>query len=118
MRRLWPLVWPMLISNPGRAGIAQTPEASEFTSITDRSTQLTEQPCNISNQPAQPCHLLSFVGNPCDEMPKGLPFRLTDYLQLVDWSGRAILDDKLGFIPDNLPPILERLQIDPITGSI
>ncbi|MCU7805819.1 MAG: hypothetical protein KZQ96_21775 [Candidatus Thiodiazotropha sp. (ex Lucinoma borealis)] len=55
----------------------------------------------------------SFVGYPRDEMPKGLPFRLSDYLQLIDWSGRAILDNKRGFIPDNLPPILERLQIDP-----
>ncbi|PVV26877.1 MAG: hypothetical protein B6D79_04910 [gamma proteobacterium symbiont of Ctena orbiculata] len=45
-------------------------------------------------------------------MPKGLPFRLTDYLELIDWTGRAILDNKRGYIPDNQPPILERLQID------
>ncbi|MEL0584364.1 MAG: hypothetical protein AAES65_05725 [Candidatus Thiodiazotropha sp. (ex. Lucinoma kazani)] len=45
-------------------------------------------------------------------MPKGLPFRLKDYLELVDWTGRAILENKRGFIPENKPPILERLQID------
>ncbi|MCG7883991.1 MAG: hypothetical protein N0E42_13780 [Candidatus Thiodiazotropha endolucinida] len=46
-------------------------------------------------------------------MPKGLPFRLSDYLALVDWTGRAILENKRGYIPDNQPPILERLKIEP-----
>ena len=48
-----------------------------------------------------------------EAMPKWLPFRLADYLELVDWTGRVIRDDKRGAITDNLPPILERLQIDP-----
>jgi hypothetical protein len=42
-----------------------------------------------------------------------LPMRLTDYLQLVDWTGRAIRTDKPGAIQQGLPPILMRLQIDP-----
>jgi hypothetical protein len=46
-------------------------------------------------------------------MPKGLPFRLKDNLELVGWTGRAILEHKRGYIPGNQPPILERLQIDP-----
>jgi hypothetical protein len=46
-------------------------------------------------------------------MPKGLPFRLKDYLELVDWTGRAILEKKHGYIPAHQPPILERLQIEP-----
>ena len=46
-------------------------------------------------------------------MPKGLPFNLTDYLQLVDWSGRLLREDKKGYIPDHLPDILQRLNIDP-----
>ncbi|MCF6254876.1 MAG: hypothetical protein L3J98_06145 [Gammaproteobacteria bacterium] len=29
----------------------------------------------------------------------------------MDWSGRAIRDDKTGVIADNLPPILARLGI-------
>ncbi len=61
----------------------------------------------------QPSHLLSFVGNPPQEMPKELPFKLTDYLALVDWTGRIIREDKRGHIEQDLPPILERLQIDP-----
>ena len=46
-------------------------------------------------------------------MPKGLPFRLADYLELVDWTGRVLRENKKGAIPADLPPILERLQIDP-----
>lgn len=46
-------------------------------------------------------------------MPKGLHFRLADYLELVDWTGRVMCDDKRGAIAENLPPILERLQIEP-----
>ncbi len=46
-------------------------------------------------------------------MPKGLPFRLTDYLELVDWTGRVIREDKRGAINGSLPPILERLRIEP-----
>jgi hypothetical protein len=36
-----------------------------------------------------------------------------DYLELVDWTGRAILANKREYIPDHQPPILERLQIEP-----
>ena len=33
------------------------------------------------------------------------------YLELVDWSGRIVRDDKRGFIDKDLPPILARLHI-------
>ena len=55
---------------------------------------------------------LPFAGYPRQNMPKGLPFRLNDYLELVDWTGRILRDDKRGAIPDSLPPILERLNMD------
>jgi hypothetical protein len=45
-------------------------------------------------------------------MPKGLAFDVHEYLQLVDWTGRAILENKRGFIPNDCPPILQRLEID------
>jgi hypothetical protein len=47
------------------------------------------------------------------DMPKSIPIRLTDYLALVDWTGRIIREDKRGVIERQLPPILARLQIDP-----
>lgn len=42
-----------------------------------------------------------------------LPHSFADYLELVDWTGRAMREDKRGYIPDSLPPILQRLNIDP-----
>ncbi|MCP4433516.1 MAG: transposase, partial [Gammaproteobacteria bacterium] len=53
------------------------------------------------------------VGNPHNDNPKGLEFRLKDYLALVDWTARAIRNDKRGGISAELPPILQRLQIKP-----
>ena len=98
--------------NPVRAGMAETPESSDHTAIKERiETAQTAATPNHPNQ--QPKHLLPFVGYPRAEMPKGLPFRLSDYLELVDWTGRAIRDDKRGAIPPHLPPILDRLGIDP-----
>lgn len=48
-----------------------------------------------------------------DEPEHPIPYESRDYLELVDWSGRAIIEAKRGSIPDNLPPTLERLRIDP-----
>jgi REP element-mobilizing transposase RayT len=92
--------------NPIRAGLAETPETSDYTSIQERIKAA------LAGNAAQPPHLLPFAGNPREEMPKGIPFRLEDYLELVDWTGRILRDDKRGAIPAHLPPILERLHID------
>ena len=46
-------------------------------------------------------------------MSVGLPFRLQDYLKLVDWSGRCLRADKRTANGGKLPPILERLETDP-----
>ena len=45
-------------------------------------------------------------------MARGLPFTLTDYLQLVDWTGRQLRHDKRAAMPSDIPDILERLQLD------
>ncbi len=92
--------------NPIRALMADTPEHSDHTSIQMRVKSLNQQ--NFQ----QPINLMPFVGNPREPMPRGLPFKLDDYLSLVDWTGRIIRDDKRGSINNNLPPILERLDID------
>lgn len=49
---------------------------------------------------------MPFAGYEHKDMPFGLPFRLTDYLELVDWTGRLIRENKRGSIHSNLPPIL------------
>ncbi len=36
-----------------------------------------------------------------------------DYLELVDWAGRAIREDKRGAIPMDIPSILQRLGLAP-----
>ena len=89
--------------NPVRAKIADTPEKSEFTSINKRINVVKNK------QPALSC-LESFVG--IQEKEIGIPFRLIDYLELVDWTGRIIREGKRGAIQHNLPPILKRLEID------
>jgi hypothetical protein len=49
-------------------------------------------------------------------MPNGLSFRLTDYLELVDWTGRVLRDDKRSAISESTPQILQQLNIDPNQG--
>ncbi|MCX2796510.1 transposase, partial [Microbulbifer thermotolerans] len=61
----------------------------------------------------QPHQLFPFAGSPREPMPVGLPFQLQNYLELVEWNGRCLREDKRGAIDEQLPPILERLQIDP-----
>ena len=92
--------------NPIRARMAKTPEQSDHTSIKQRIQQALKTPAQ------QPTTLFQFVGNPRNDMPEGLPFNLTDYLELVDWSGRIIREDKKGAIPAHLPAILQRLELD------
>jgi REP element-mobilizing transposase RayT len=97
--------------NPIRARMAKTPEQSDHTSIKRRIKQALD-----AKQPylpeQQPTALLAFAGNPREDMPDGIPFVLSDYLALVDWSGRIIREDKKGHIPEHLPDILQRLDID------
>lgn len=40
-----------------------------------------------------------------------LPMSFAEYLDLLDWTGRQLREDKRGAIPSDLAPILERLQI-------
>ncbi|MEW8051438.1 MAG: transposase [Candidatus Thiodiazotropha sp.] len=98
--------------NPVRAGLTETPEQSEYTSIAERTSMLKQglDPVKEDNNPSD---LHPFVGNPRRDMPIGIPFRFSDYLELIDWTGRAILEHKRGYIPADQPPVLIRLQLDP-----
>ncbi|MAS25239.1 MAG: transposase [Oceanospirillaceae bacterium] len=97
--------------NPVRASMAKTPETSDFTSIKKRS--LKAKKASSPNHPFQQIQeLLNFAGNPRQEMPDGIHMRLTDYIELVDWTGKQIREGKRGKIESNLPPALIRLDID------
>jgi hypothetical protein len=85
--------------NPIRAAIAATPEQSHYTSIKERI-----------DDPDAP-QLMAFSDS--SDTQHRIPFPLQDYVELVDWSGRAILSGKKGYIPSDTPPILVRLGMVP-----
>lgn len=121
--------------NPVRAGLTETPEASDFTSIQERirnhfqisikpensptsnATALLDQEYDKQafdqspNLPAKP--LLDLFDKKQATPSKGIVLSLEDYMELVDWTGKAIIDGKRGIIPDQLSPIISRLQVNP-----
>ena len=60
-----------------------------------------------------PTLLLPFADNLRQSMPKGIIYNLLDYLELIDWTGRQIRENKTGSIDGNAPPILLRIGIAP-----
>ena len=46
-----------------------------------------------------------------EDQPEGLPFKLTDYLELIDLTGRVIKEGKRGNIDISLAPILQRINL-------
>ncbi|MEM1153639.1 MAG: hypothetical protein AAGI44_05825 [Pseudomonadota bacterium] len=100
--------------NPVRAGMAETPESSDYTSIQERVSApnplLAESLREVlGTLPQKP--LLAFADAATNTDVKTIPYTFTDYFELVDWTGRMVRRDKAGFIPDHLPPILQRLHI-------
>jgi len=115
--------------NPIRADIADCLDNSDFTSIEQRikdvqlvvgseskvgSRKLKAESPELKNTDNQekeepkPIKLGDFVGG---KQVDGIPYSLMDYLELVDWTGRAIRDDKKGFISSSEPKILNKLGI-------
>ena len=54
-----------------------------------------------------------FMGAPTCFISEGIPFTRQDYFELVDWTGCTLREDKRGAIDSQLPPILQRLGIQP-----
>ncbi len=95
--------------NPIRAQIAETPETSEYTSFAERIAHR-----NLAADAKCAFHgnLIPFIdGNGIIDTAY-IPMNLSDYIGLIDWSGRQIRPDKRGSISDNAPPILARLGIE------
>lgn len=88
--------------NPVRAGVTDSPESSEHTSVHARIT-------------GRDGHLLPFRDHaplPSQAMSR-LPLKSSEYLELVDWSGRQLRPGKRGRIPPHAAPILDRLDMGP-----
>jgi putative transposase len=124
--------------NPIRAGLCESPEDSDYTSIQERIGAYVQArdsrvvadkvpyPSSRSGavgsgdiagekdtgeSTARAAPLVEFTGT-IGDTESGLPFHFSDYLELVDWTGRAIRADKRGFIPADVPPILSRLGVE------
>jgi hypothetical protein len=107
-----------------RAGEAQTPESSVYTSAWFRiqarkdkaSQESTTQQLDSWLAPLtlQEDHL-GDVPCTCGERAsdKGLlSMKLDEYLQLLDWAGRELRANKRGAIPAHLAPIIQRLGVE------
>ena len=91
--------------NPIRANMADTPEASDFTSIQTRLGHNPRQVTSIKDS------LMSYLKPNAEYGDKGIPMTEAAYSEFVDWTGRCIRNDKRGAIPAHIPPILERLNM-------
>jgi len=100
--------------NPIRAGMAETPEESQYTSIRERLLAFAQRKRGRprKTQATQPATLTSLSERENLDNHQAIPFDLEDYLQLVDITGRIIRSDKRGAIPPDLAPILQRLGVD------
>ena len=108
--------------NPIRAGICETPEASDFTSIQQRLQAYQEKavdnqkPSRSRNgamkdkrETSENIQLNAFTGG--FNTQKGIPFDEQDYFELTDWTGRAVHPNKKGVIPEGLPSLMSRLGL-------
>ncbi|MDP6968224.1 MAG: transposase [Gammaproteobacteria bacterium] len=110
--------------NPVRANMATTPETSDHTGIKQRIAPTMDLEAAIQQQLEQGQLLkfnsdikpmLPFLNSINANIQSGIPCAWEDYLNLVDWTGKIVRDDKRGAINQQLPPILERLNIEPKT---
>lgn len=93
------------------ANDAPTPDSSP-----DGRGQATVQPwlslrseAHLAQLPQQP--LMPFDAT--NRLRAAIPFSLEDYLELVEVTGRCQHPDKRGKMPEQVPRLLQRLQLDP-----
>ena len=98
--------------NPVRAKMSDSVETSEYTSVYERLhgvAQRKEKPLEYHFTKKT---LFGFVGDESEQSTQGIPFSLLDYIELVDWSGRIIREDKRGVISSQRPRLLSTLGLD------
>jgi REP element-mobilizing transposase RayT len=101
--------------NPIRAGICETLENSEYTSIQERIHAHSAKLNTRMKKKSVPAGrgLVPFAQHDhSNRKLSPLDFDLNDYLALIDWTGRAIRDDKKGAIPDHVVPLVVKLGIE------
>jgi REP element-mobilizing transposase RayT len=100
--------------NPVRAGIATSLEEADFTSIQARLRSLARAQGKPAAKSQQPASLLPFADKQATRQPvNALPFGLRDYIELVEWTGRAARDDKHGVITGAMPQALVPTGLNP-----
>ena len=90
--------------NPIRAKVAKTPEESNHTSIQQRVQQ-------CKKQPTVSIPLMPLNNNNKQFHKNSFSFSSKDYLELVNWAGSAIRDEKRGHIEQSKPTIITSLNI-------
>ncbi|WMS85872.1 transposase [Pleionea litopenaei] len=93
--------------NPIRANLASTPEDSDYTSVKQRVRN------KDKDSSSRNVKLMKLTQSSNKSHRHGFNVTEADYLELVDYSGQAIRCDKRGYIPSDLPPVLERLNLEP-----
>jgi REP element-mobilizing transposase RayT len=114
--------------NPIRAGLAGTPEESDFTSIQERIRTWQKEMMSTAAVSAVPDHAFSMSELPDNITLTGcwlcplasesgrrgiLSITATEYFNLVDKSGRTLRSEKRGAIDAELAPILLRIGANP-----
>ena len=98
--------------NPVRAGIADSIDSSEYTSAYERINGKSshEDTVKTDKNGFKFRPLMGFIGDEHQEQTKGIGFNLIGYLELLDWTGRVIREDKYGAIsttePNYAKPVL------------
>ena len=109
--------------NPIRAGIANTLQQSDFTSIQQRIKMFREKQRAVNGEQGKnekpTASVIPKLAVFSDEKTQSrdateasLPIEFASYLALIDWTGRAIRHDKKGAIPSDVVPILVELGIE------
>jgi len=96
--------------NPIRAKMNNSVEESEYTSVFERIHSQSHYAEKCDKARCKP--LVKFIGEEHQYQPEGICFSLIDYLELVDWTGRCIREDKRGIISIQTPALLGVLGLD------
>jgi hypothetical protein len=106
-----------------RAGEAETPESSHYCSVWYRIQARGKSDLPAERRPDRWLAPLTLQADHLGDVPSATGHRASDkglldmslevYLQLLDFAGRELKNDKRGAIPAHLAPILERLGLQP-----